>query len=153
MELSNPKFWILLNTVFYFLMNGAAIFETIVIIPQWSKNPPESLLFFRKPYALNLKGFWIGMHSIHEIFFIISIIMSWGTEYQTPLLIIFIIHMLIRVWTITYFAQKILHFEKVANLEIIVPTDELVADCKKWVSSNFGIYHSLYWLSFLLPLS
>lgn len=110
------ELWLLISTLIYFLMNGAQIFETAVIIPKWTANPPDSFAMFKGKYGLDLKTFWIAIHSIHEITFIISIYYCWDFEpARTWLLILFGIHFAVRVWTIGYFAPRIIEFQKIAN--------------------------------------
>jgi hypothetical protein len=100
-------------------MNGAQLFETIVIVPKWTAAPPESFQLFKSPYGLDFKPFWIAIHSIHEITFILAIIFCWKLEVRNYLLVLFAIHFGVRVWTLTYFAPNIIEFQKIANSETI----------------------------------
>ena len=38
--------WLVTTTAVYFVMNGAQIFETVVIVPAWTAAPPASLAMF-----------------------------------------------------------------------------------------------------------
>jgi hypothetical protein len=71
--LSRAELWLLITTLIYFLMNGAGIFETAVIVPKWTAEAPESFQLFKGKYGLDLKIFWIAIHSIHEITFMLAI--------------------------------------------------------------------------------
>ncbi|MCW3126108.1 MAG: transposase [Bacteroidetes bacterium] len=114
--LSRAETWLLLTTLVYFLMNGAQIFETAVLIPKWTAAPPESFQMLGGKYAIDLKTFWIALHSIHELTFIIAIIFCWHLDVvRNWLLILFAIHFAVRVWTILYFAPNIMEFQKIAN--------------------------------------
>ena len=105
-----------ITTLVYFLMNGAQIFETVVIVPKWTASPPESFQIFKGKHALDFKGFWIAMHSIHEITFILAIVFCWQLDtIRNWLLILFAIHFVVRVWTLVYFAPNIIEFQKIAN--------------------------------------
>ncbi len=105
--------WLFISTLFYFLMNGAQIFETAVLVPKWASSPPESFQILK---GLNLKSFWIIVHSIHEITFVLAIIFCWKLDLiRNWLLILFVIHFAVRVWTLAYFAPNIIEFEKIAN--------------------------------------
>jgi hypothetical protein len=87
--------WLLITTLTYFLMNGAQIYETVVIIPKWTSAPPESLQMFKGKYAPDLKGFWIGIHSVHEITFILTIVFCWRLNLTREwLLALFAVHFL-----------------------------------------------------------
>jgi hypothetical protein len=66
------EMWLFITTLAYFLMNGAQLFETAVIVPKWTASPPESFQLFRGTSGLDFKAFWIVTHSIHELTFIFT---------------------------------------------------------------------------------
>lgn len=114
--LLRSEIWLVITTLTYFLMNGAQIFETAVIIPKWTASAPESFQIFKGKFGLDFKTFWITLHSIHEITFILAIVFCWQIDFiRTWLLILFAIHFAVRVWTLVYFAPKIIEFQKIAN--------------------------------------
>ena len=105
--------WLFITTLIYFLMNGAQIFETAVIVPKWSASPPESLQMLQGKYGIDLKTFWIVMHSLHEITFILAIVFCWHIDSVRPgLILLFVIHFAVRTWTLAYFAPTIMAFQK-----------------------------------------
>ncbi len=113
---TRAEIWLFVTTLFYFLMNGAQIFETWVIVPKWTANPPESLQLFKGKQGLDFKTFWIVIHSLHEITFILAIIFCWKLDpIRNWLLILFTIHFAVRVWTLAFFAPNIIDFQKIAN--------------------------------------
>lgn len=128
--------WLLLTTLIYFIMNGAGIFETAVIIPKWTAAPPASFQLFRGEHGIDLKIFWIAMHSIHEITFIAAIIFCWNIPgVRELMLLLFAIHFGVRVWTLTYFAPNIMEFQKIAN-GAEAPSD-LVTRTRRWKNWNY----------------
>jgi hypothetical protein len=127
---------LLITTLLYFVMNGAGIFETAVLVPKWSSNAPISFQLLKEPYGVDLKKFWIIMHCVHELSFILAIILCWKiSDIRNYLLILFGLHFLIRVWTLTYFAPTIMKFQRIAN------TDDyslgLPAKAKRWRHLNY----------------
>lgn len=114
--LSRAETWLLITTLAYFLMNGAQIFETAVVVPKWTAAPTESFHLFKGKYGLDFKGFWIAAHSLHEITFILAIIFCWKIDpVRNWLLILFAIHFAVRIWTLAYFAPNIIEFQRIAN--------------------------------------
>jgi hypothetical protein len=111
-----PKNIMLWNILIYFLINGSQIFETLVFIPKWTDNAPNNFnLILDKP-GVSLKSFWTIFHSIHEIIFIITIIVCWNLPFvKLWLIILFTLHFAVRVWTILYFAPAIIRFQKIAT--------------------------------------
>jgi hypothetical protein len=107
--LARAETWLFITTLAYFLMNGAQIFETAVIVPKWTASPPDSFQLFKGKYGLDFKTFWIAMHSLHEITFILAVIFCWKLDpIRNWLLILFAIHFAVRVWTLMYFAPNIM---------------------------------------------
>lgn len=128
--LSRAELWLLISVLAYYLLNGAGIYETAVLIPKWSANPPESLSILQGRYAPDLKRFWIAAHVIHEITFIIAIWLCWKlAPIRNELLVLFGIHFLIRVWTIGYFAPRIIAFQQ---MDLQHPIQGVIDQVNQW---------------------
>lgn len=114
--LTRAETGLFITILVYFLMNGAQIFETVVLVPKWTASPPETLKFLIDKNGASLKSFWIIMHSLHEITFIIAIIFCWKiVPIRSWLLVLFAVHVAIRAWTLLYFAPTIIDFQKIAE--------------------------------------
>lgn len=134
--LSRAELWMLITTLIYFLMNGAQIFETLVLVPKWSANPPMSFSLLNDKNGTSLKTFWIVFHSIHEITFILAIIFCWKLiPIRNSLLILFAIHFLVRAWTLSYFAPNIIEFQKIADG--LNTTTDLIKRANMWKTLNY----------------
>lgn len=128
--------WLLITTLIYFIMNGAGIFETAVIVPKCTASPPDSFQIFKGEYGLDLKIFWIVMHSVHEITFIVAIIFCWSIPgVREMLLMLFAVHFAVRIWTLTYFAPGIMEFQKIAQTGETVPG--IVERTARWKNLNY----------------
>lgn len=152
--LSRAETWLFITTLAYFLMNGAQIFETAVIVPKWTAAPPASFQLFEGKYGLDFKVFWIAMHSLHEITFILAIVFCWKLYViRLWLLALFAVHFGVRVWTLVYFAPNIIEFQKMANAHGGATAPDLVRRAARWKVLNYlrvGIFIAV---SFgLLPL-
>ncbi|MBA4853782.1 transposase [Emticicia sp. BO119] len=134
--ISRGATWLFITTLIYFLMNGAQIFETAVIVPKWTASPDESFQLFKGKYGLDFKTFWIVMHSVHEITFIAAIVFCWKLDsIRNWLLILFLIHFAVRVWTLAYFAPNIIEFQKIANVGS--NTSDLLSRANLWRALNY----------------
>jgi len=132
--LIRAEIWLFITTLAYFLMNGAQIFETTVIVPKWTASPPTS---FRMLNGINLKTFWIVTHSIHEITFILAIIFCWKLDpVRNWLLLLVVIHLAVRTWTLAYFAPNIIEFQKIADTTVGTGTD-LFNRANIWRNLNY----------------
>lgn len=105
--------WLFYSICAYFLMNGAQLWETALMVPAWTAAPPSSLIVFQKPYALDFKVFWIVMHSLHEIIFIVALYYNWKIKKRRNLMVVvFLAHLGIRIWTLIYFAPTLMEFQR-----------------------------------------
>lgn len=115
-QLTRPELWLCLTTLIYFLMNGAQIFETLVFVPKWTASPPDNFKLLLDSPGTSLKSFWIIFHSLHEVSFILAIISCWNLiSIRNYLLLLFVIHFAVRIWTVFYFAANIIAFQKIAE--------------------------------------
>jgi hypothetical protein len=72
--LKRALLWLVTTSAVYFLMNGAQIFETAVVVPAWTAAPPASLAMFQGQFGLDFKTFWIVFPSLHEITFVTALL-------------------------------------------------------------------------------
>ena len=126
---------LVVTTAVYLVMNGAQIFETVLIVPAWTAAPPASLGLFQGAYGLDFKAFWIAVHSIHELTFIAALIACWKLpSIRWALLELLGVHVAVRVWTIAYFAPTIIAFQ---GLPVSTQADhQLVAQAARWRTLN-----------------
>lgn len=134
--LSRAELWLYITTLVYFLMNGAQIFETLVFVPKWTASPPDNFRLLLSGHGVSLKNFWIILHSLHEIIFILAIIFCWKIEFaRNWLLILFVIHFAVRVWTLAFFAPNIISFQKIAETRSM--SENLVNKTSLWQMLNY----------------
>ena len=134
--LLRANIWLGITMLVYFAMNGAQIFETAVIVPKWTANPPESFQLFQGRYGLDFKPFWIAFHSVHEITFLLALAFCWKlTGLRNCLLVLFAIHFAVRVWTLLYFAPNIIEFQRITN-NAAIATD-LINRTARWRNLNY----------------
>ncbi|TGK53978.1 hypothetical protein EHQ16_18265 [Leptospira kanakyensis] len=137
-SLSFAKYSLFLNLLLYFLMNGAQIFETLIFVPRWAnRNHPNFQILNTEIKSANLKYFWILFHSVHEIIFLISLLFCFPIEgIGNYLISLFFLHMAVRVWTVIYFAGKIIRFQSLAN-SLSELSSEIPGEIRKWVFLNY----------------
>ena len=105
------NFFFLVNTVLLLMEIGAALWETVNIVPLISKAPPASFQIFQGDYGLKYDLFWIITHAVIELSFITSLILNWKDKSRRKILLFVMgIYVLIRIWTILYFAPNIISF-------------------------------------------
>lgn len=136
--------WLLWSIFLYFIMNGAQLWETALFAPTWTSNPPESLDFLRKTQGVGLPIFWIFIHSIHEVFMLIALVYNWKfRQRRNWMLLLILIHVGIRVWTLVYFAPAIMEFQ--TNDISGINHQDLLGKTEQWRNLNY-LRVSLYFL-------
>lgn len=134
--LTRAELWLCISTLVYFLMNGAQIFETLVFVPKWTASPPDNFKLLLDGRGTSLKNFWIIIHSIHEITFILAIFFCWKIDpVRNWLLLLFTIHFAVRIWTLSYFAPNIIDFQKVAETPSLAKN--LINRTSLWQTLNY----------------
>lgn len=130
------ELWLCISTLVYFLMNGAQIFETLVFVPKWTASPPKNFGLLLDGRGMGLKSFWVVLHSVHEVTFILAIVFCWDIHpVRNWLLLLFAAHIAVRVWTLAYFAPNIIRFQKIA--EAPSPAEHLVDRTSLWQRLNY----------------
>lgn len=134
-SIARAEIWLCITTLLYFLMNGAQIFETLIFVPKWASSPPETFKILQDGKGTSLKIFWIILHSLHEIAFILAIIFCWKVDpVRNWLLALFIIHAAVRVWTLTFFAPNIIQFQNLVSSSI---SEEIISKILLWKTLNY----------------
>lgn len=129
--------WLGITTLAYFCMNGAQLFETAVIVPRWTAAPPDSLRLFEGRYGLDFKWFWIVLHSVHEITFLLALAFCWQLPaVRNVLLELLLAHFAVRAWTLGYFAPRIIEFQRLAQAGGPWPAG-LAAATARWRQLNY----------------
>lgn len=150
--LTRAEIWLFITTLAYFMMNGAQLFETAAITPKWTSAPPESLAMLGGKYGLDFKVFWIVTHSLHELTFLLALIFCWKIDpVRNWLLLLLLLHVAVRAWTLMYFAPNIFDFQKIATSGT---TDtDLLARASQWRILNYFRVGIFIAISFgLIPL-
>lgn len=150
-QLANKS--LLITTVAYLLLNGAQLFETAVVVPVWTAAPPASLHLFQGRYGLDFKNFWIVAHSLHELTFLAALFLNWKiASRRNALVVVFVIHAVVRAWTLLYFAPVIISFQQTPVSATI--DQALQEKAALWLSLNLVRVAIFMLLSFaLIPLN
>lgn len=136
-QASRATRWLFYAVALYFVMNGAQLWETAIMVPAWTAAPPESLFFFKGSHGLDFKYFWIVVHSVHEVVLLIAIAFNWQLRNRRNImLLLFAVHAGVRIWTVTYFAPTLMEFMAV---EVRPGTDTILLEkAKTWEMLNYA---------------
>jgi hypothetical protein len=120
---------------------GGGLFESIVLIPQWSKSPPSSFAMIQPGTGVPLQRFWILVHGAITLFIIVALAATWREMPMRRLLLVALAsYIVMRAWSGLFFIPEMLAFQKIAPDS--APSAELSARVARWT----------FWTRFREPL-
>jgi hypothetical protein len=87
---------------------GGAVYEHLNVVPGWSAAPPASLSMFQGPYGLKPEVFWMIIHPVNLVLFLVTLIIHWKSPRKTNLLIVLISYVIILAVTAVYFVPELI---------------------------------------------
>lgn len=87
---------------------GAAVYEHLAVVPQWSAAPPASLSMFQGPYGLNAGAFWMPIHPVTLLFMIATLVLFWKTPRRKNVLVTLTGYVCILIVTGIYFVPELM---------------------------------------------
>jgi hypothetical protein len=101
----------------FIIVIGGAVYEHLNMVPTWSAAPPASLSMFQGKYGLDPELFWMLIHPVNLVLFILTLIVHWKSDRRKSILIVFTSYALILVITFIYFVPELLSITKTAFSE------------------------------------
>ena len=91
-------FVLILASIAFIAVIGAAIYEHVAVVPQWSAAPPLSLSMFQGKYGLNPAPLW---QSIPDRFVADGgrVEYNWRNERRKPIATVLVVYVMILVIT------------------------------------------------------
>src|SRR5688572_415485 len=87
---------------------GAAIYEHTALWPAAFSAVPKSLSVFQGPYRLDAAMFWMFVHPVTLLLFVITLVISWKTNRRRHLLIAIGGYVVILLATFSFFVPELL---------------------------------------------
>ncbi|MCU1275000.1 MAG: hypothetical protein JWO48_2431 [Bryobacterales bacterium] len=110
---------------------GGGIYESMVVMPQWSAQPPASFAIIQKGTGVPLQRFWIPVHILITIGLLGSLITNWNYADRKRLIIVALIsYLVMRAWSFAYFIPEMLRFQDVPLDQ--PPTAALLDRVRTW---------------------
>jgi len=133
MTLDTAALWF--YSVMASLIFGSGMYESFVLHPAWSRNPPESLVGFAGS-RMNPKAFWAPMIPFYGLSALgaLAVDLSAGSR-DVPLIVSVVCAVSALAWTLAYFRPNVHRFldDRGGN----TPAERLQADTRLWVRLNW----------------
>lgn len=98
----------------FIIVIGGAVYEHLNVVPTWAAAPPASLSMFQGEYGLNPELFWMLIHPVNLVLFILTIGFHWRSERRKNLLIVFISYVVILIITFIHFVPELISITETA---------------------------------------
>jgi hypothetical protein len=102
----------ILTCLSFSVICGAAVYEHVALWPNAFKKLPASLTAFQGEYALNSAPFWMSIHPVTLVLFIIAGVMHWKTERKKHLLYPLLAYLAVLTVTFIYFVPELMSIIK-----------------------------------------
>jgi hypothetical protein len=108
MTKSFSNIFLVMASIAFITIIGAAIYEHAAVVPVWSMAPPVSLSMFQGKYGIQPANFWMPVHPITILLLAAALITNWKLPRRKQILIVFGVYLLILAITATYFVPELL---------------------------------------------
>ncbi|MPR34449.1 hypothetical protein [Salmonirosea aquatica] len=119
-----------LTCLSFAIVIGAGTYEHLAVVPQWSAAPPLSLTMFQGEYGLDAGAFWMLIHPVTLVLFIILLVVHWKTDRRRAILIPFSGYLVILLATSLYFVPELMEIVGTPLAEAANPS--LTARASLW---------------------
>ena len=86
---------------------GGAVYEHMNVVPQWAAGPPASLSMFQGPYGLKPELFWMLIHPINLLLFLVSLVFHWKSARKKNIVTVLACYVAILILTATFFVPEL----------------------------------------------
>lgn len=97
-----------LSCFFYTIIIGAAVYEHLAVWPNAFAAIPASLGMFQGEYPLNAAPFWMSIHPVTLLTFLITLLTAWKSARRRHILLATLGYALVLAITFTYFVPELI---------------------------------------------
>jgi hypothetical protein len=87
---------------------GGAVYEHLNVVPKWAAGPPATLSMFQGEHGLKPELFWMTIHPVNLLLFILTLTLHWKSDRRKNLLIVLASYIAILVITSIYFVPELI---------------------------------------------
>jgi hypothetical protein len=106
---STKNLLLILASLSFITIMGAAIYEAVSTTPHWSAAPPMSLTMFQGKYGLNSGLFWMIIHPVTILLLLAALVANWKNGRRKQILGVFCTYIVILIVTTAYFVPELIH--------------------------------------------
>jgi hypothetical protein len=146
--MNTPEIFVRLAVATWGVLCGGIVYEHLAVVPQWSKQPPESLAMWSGPYRVAAERFWKGIHPVVILSLTASLITAWSTDQRSPLIVVLGSYLAVLAVTAVWFVPELLKLTQDRSAPI--PRDQWRARARRW--ERLSLARGALMLGLLWPL-
>ena len=98
---------------------GGGLYESMVLVPLWSKSPPASFAIIQPGTGVPLQYFWIPVHVAITLFMVAAIALTWrDPRVRRWLLAGAASYVVMRAWSAVFFIPGMLAFQSISQPQL-----------------------------------
>lgn len=145
---STKDLFLILASICFVIILGAATYEHVAFIPQWSDAPPSSFSLFHGQYRVEAGYFWMPIHPVTILLMVGALITNWKNPRKKNILTVLIGYVLILVVTYIYFVPQLLTFMEIPVQDTV--DQSLLAKASLWETLSLIRLVFIFGLSYIL---
>lgn len=131
MRLKLGTYSLFLTIILWGTLLGGIVYSHIVYFPVYLSALPNSAVVVTGPYGLNEIPFWITIHPLLILSFIVTLVLNWKSKPRRKLILIsFTIYIVVIVISQIYFIPELVAFS--SSPESNVPPAEWATRAQRW---------------------
>lgn len=139
---------LILASICFVMIVGAAAYEHLAVVPQWSAVPPSSFSLFQGKYPLTAQYFWIPIHPVTVLLMAGALITNWKNPRKKNILTVFIGYLVVLVITYLYFVPLLMSFMETPYQDTV--DEALLAKASMWETLSLIRLVFLFVLGYIL---
>ena len=97
-----------LTCLAFAIVIGGAVYEHLNVVPVWAAAPPVSLSMFQGPHGLKPELFWMVIHPVTLLLFVLTLAFHWRSARKKHIVIVLLSYVLILAITSVYFVPELI---------------------------------------------
>ena len=119
MKLKAGTYSLFVTIILWGTLLGGIVYSHVVYFPVYLSDLPNSAVLVNGPYHLDDSRFWLTIHPLLILSFIVTLVLNWRLKSRRKLVLItFGVYIVIIVLTQIYFVSELMEFERSAQSNV-----------------------------------
>ena len=131
MRLKLATYSLFVTIILWGTLLGGIVYSHLVYFPVYLSALPDSAVVVTGPYGIHDARFWLTIHPLLIVSFIVTLVLNWKYKPRRKLILItFAVYIVVLILTQIYFVPELMAFERSAHSS--VPPAEWLVRGQRW---------------------